>query len=118
MEKEILVNVDTHETRVALVEGGTLTEFYVERPVNQRIVGNLYKAKVENVLPGMQAAFVNIGLEKNAFLYVDDAGPPHNPGDEPEVPSEDLKKASIRDLVRVKQEILVHISDTAYSPCA
>lgn len=109
MEKEILVNVDTHETRAALVEGGTLTEFYVERPLSQRVVGNLYKAKVENVLPGMQAAFVNIGLEKNAFLYVDDADPPHNPGDEPEISTEDLKKASIKDLVRMKQELLVQV---------
>ena len=55
------------------MEDRRLVELYVEREANQRVVGNIYLGRVENVLPGMQAAFVNIGLERNAFLYVDDA---------------------------------------------
>jgi len=61
------------ETRAAVIENGRLVEVYIERSSHQRHVGNIYKGRVENVLPGMQAAFVNIGLERNAFLYVDDA---------------------------------------------
>ena len=72
MEKKIIVNCDTKDTRVAVLEDDRLVEIYLERPVYQRVVGNIYKGIVENVLPGMQAAFVNIGLERNAFLYVDD----------------------------------------------
>ncbi|MEW6523818.1 MAG: Rne/Rng family ribonuclease [Bacillota bacterium] len=109
MEKEIFINVDYDETRVAVVEDGTLVEVYVERPVTQRVAGNLYKAKVENVLPGMQAAFVDIGLDKNAFLYVDDALPPRNGEDDHDDLVEDMKKATIRDLVRVNQEIMVQV---------
>jgi ribonuclease G len=73
--KEILVTVDVDETRAAVLEDGQLVGIFLERPVQQRVVGNIYKGKVENVLPGMQAAFVNIGLERNSFLYVDDALP-------------------------------------------
>lgn len=72
MKKKIIVNCDSKETRVAVLEDDRLAEIYLERPVYQRVVGNIYKGVVENVLPGMQAAFVNIGLERNAFLYVDD----------------------------------------------
>src|SRR5690554_3934414 len=73
MEKKLIVNCDSREIRVGLMEDKRLVEMYIERPENQRVVGNIYKGRVENVLPGMQAAFVNIGLERNAFLYVDDA---------------------------------------------
>jgi len=72
MEQKIVVNYDPKETRVALLEDKKLAEVYIERPMRQRWVGNVYKGVVENVLPGMQAAFVDIGEEKNAFLYVDD----------------------------------------------
>ena len=75
MFKEIVVNVGEEETRVAVLEDNVPVEIYIERAVNQRLVGNIFKGQVENVLPGMQAAFVNIGLEKNAFLYVEDALP-------------------------------------------
>jgi len=67
-----VVNFDHRDTRVAVLEDGSLVELYVERPLQQRVVGNIYKGIVANVLPGMQAAFVDIGLERNAFLYVDD----------------------------------------------
>lgn len=109
MEKEIFINVDYGETRVAVVEDGSLVEIYIERPINERVAGSLYKARVENVLPGMQAAFVDIGLEKNAFLYVDDALPPRGGEDDHEELMESMKKATIRDLVRVKQEIMVQV---------
>ena len=72
MLKEIVVNIGEEETRVAVLEDKLLAEIYIERSINQRLVGNIFKGRVENVLPGMQAAFVDIGLEKNAFLYVDD----------------------------------------------
>ena len=72
MSHSLLVNVTPQETRVALVENGLLAELYVERRKGQSIVGNVYKGKVLRVLPGMQAAFVDIGLDRAAFLYVGD----------------------------------------------
>lgn len=70
--KEILINVQNTNTKVCIVEDGQLVEFWVERKNIAGLVGNIYKGKVTNVLQGMQAAFVNIGLEKNAFLYAGD----------------------------------------------
>jgi ribonuclease G len=72
MNQEILINVTGKETRVALLEGGLPVEFYLERQGSGSIVGNVYKGKVVRVLPGIQAAFVDIGLEKAGFLYVSD----------------------------------------------
>jgi ribonuclease G len=72
MSSEILINVNSGETRVALLESEILVELYVERSSDQGIGGNIYKGRVVRVLPGMQAAFVDIGLEKAAFLYVSD----------------------------------------------
>lgn len=72
MAGNILINVEREETRVALLEGGQLVEFYVERKKDASLVGNIYKGKVVKILPGMQSAFVDIGLEKAAFLYVGD----------------------------------------------
>ena len=68
MEKEILINESMGESRIAIIEDGTLVEVYIEKQDQQRMVGNIYKGKVENVLPGMQAAFVDIGYDINAFL--------------------------------------------------
>src|SRR5665213_3493405 len=68
----IVINADGPETRVALVEDGYLGELYIERKRERGIAGNIYKGRVERVLPGMQAAFVNIGLEKSAYLHVSD----------------------------------------------
>lgn len=70
--KDIMINVNPSDTQVCIVENGELVEFWVERKNLTRLVGNIYKGKVQNVLNGMQAAFVNIGLEKNAFLYAGD----------------------------------------------
>ena len=69
MGKRMVVNVGITETRVALTDNGLLTELYVERRRQRSIVGNVYRGVVTNVLPGMQAAFVDIGLNKDAFLY-------------------------------------------------
>ena len=69
---EILIHVSHEETKVALVENRQLAEFFFERKREAGVVGNIYKGRVNKVLPGMQAAFVDVGLEKAAFLYVDD----------------------------------------------
>ena len=72
MGKRIVVNAGLIETRVAVQDGNVLTELYVEREGRRSIVGSIYKGVVTNVLPGMQAAFVDIGLAKDAFLYAGD----------------------------------------------
>ncbi|MDA8134436.1 MAG: Rne/Rng family ribonuclease [Desulfobacteraceae bacterium] len=72
MLKELVVNSAPHETRVALLENGTVVEVFIERPDETSIAGNIYKGRVQRVLPGMQAAFVDIGFDQAAFIYVDD----------------------------------------------
>jgi ribonuclease G len=74
MKKEIIANCIPDETRVAILEDGQLAEFLIERPSlgMAKLVGNIYKGRVENVLPGISSAFVNVGFEKNAYLYVTD----------------------------------------------
>jgi len=73
MSKELIVSVNGREKKIAIVENERVTEFYIERgEENQGIVGNIYKGRVMRVLPGMQSAFVDIGLERDAFLYVSD----------------------------------------------
>ena len=71
-KRELLVSVDVGEQRVAVLEDDKVAEVYLERPERRSIAGNIYKGVVDNVLPGMEAAFVEIGLEKNGFLYVDE----------------------------------------------
>ncbi|MDQ7794027.1 MAG: Rne/Rng family ribonuclease [bacterium] len=110
MSKEIVVSVEPWETRVALLEEGYLVEIHHERPVQQRAVGNIYKGKVENVLPGMQASFVNLGLERNAFLYVADVSPRDEDGEEIPVSP---RRASIKDLLRPGQEVMVQVTKDA-----
>ena len=75
MSKEIIINHSHHETRVALMEDGMLTELQYEREREQRIVGNIYKGRVVKVLPGMESAFIDIGAERAAFLHIDDIIP-------------------------------------------
>jgi Rne/Rng family ribonuclease len=75
MQKEIYIHVTKEETKAAVLEDRKLVEVYLDRSFQRRLAGNIYKGRVANVLPGMQAAFVNIGLERNAFLYVEDARP-------------------------------------------
>jgi len=106
MPKEILVNIGINETRVAIVEDGDLVEFSVEYPDEQRRAGNIYRGRVENVLPGMQAAFIDIGEEKNAFLYIDDVLPAK--ANDSEV-AERPKNVSITDLLHPGQELIVQM---------
>ena len=72
MYKQIVINDSEHETRVALVEDGTIAELFIERKDDTDIAGNIYKGRVQRVLPGMGAAFVDIGLKQAAFIYVED----------------------------------------------
>src|SRR3970040_1773205 len=72
MSKELVVSATPHETRVAILEEGQLCEIYVEREKEFALVGSIYKGRVTRVLPGMQSAFVDIGLDSDAFLYVSD----------------------------------------------
>ena len=74
MNKEIFINESMGETRIAIQEDNQLVEVYIEKQDNHRMVGNVYKGKVENVLPGMQAAFVDVGYELNAFLPFSEIG--------------------------------------------
>jgi ribonuclease G len=128
MHNTLVINVDIGETRVALVEEGVLGELYVEREQDRSPVGNIYLGKVTRVLPGMQAAFVDIGLDRAAFLHVEDVVPEedleqllshehgHDHGeDEPEDESSSRgkrisRKTPIRDVLREGQEIVVQVS--------
>jgi len=121
MDSEILINVTRDEIRVGLLEGGQVVEFYVERKLDVSLVGNIYKGKVVKILPGMQSAFVDIGLEKAAFLYVTDihAGmEEYAPFLEEEEKNNSIELISkrgrpdltIEDLIQEGQEILVQVS--------
>jgi ribonuclease G len=120
MSSEIIVNAGREETRVALLENGLVTEIYIDRKKDRGIAGNVYKGKVMKVLPGMQAAFVDIGLEKSAFLYVGDvfdSASEYTPmmddeGLELEIETKRKRSHStqIEDLLQEGQEILVQVS--------
>jgi ribonuclease G len=79
-KRELLISVDPGEKRVAVLEDDRVAEVYLERPERRSIAGNIYLGTVDNVLPGMEAAFVEIGLEKNGFLYVDEIVTPELEG--------------------------------------
>src|SRR3954470_17252230 len=122
----IVINADGPETRVALVEGGYLGELYIERKRERGIAGNIYKGRVERVLPGMQAAFVNIGLEKSAYLHVSDVrGTPddlkrlfssesNRASEDDDEDADDAARAGggarIEDLLKEGQEIVVQVT--------
>ncbi|MCB0833841.1 MAG: Rne/Rng family ribonuclease [Bacteroidetes bacterium] len=74
MKKEIIINSTAAETRIAIVEDGRLVEIFVERPEKERMVGDIHKGRVAKVLPGMKAAFVNVGMKQDAFLHFSDIG--------------------------------------------
>ena len=86
MKREILINSAPRETRVAILEDDQLVELLVERPDARRMLGDVYLGKVEAVLPGIQAAFVNIGTEKSAFLHASDVVEAEAPEDDEESP--------------------------------
>ncbi len=104
MLKEIIVEGSNETTMVALLENQQLVEVYFEHAKSHSSIGYIYKGKVENVLPGMQAAFVNIGLEKNGFLYVDDAVAKPKPEEGFPEPA-----YAIADVLKKNQEILVQV---------
>ncbi|MGY5452050.1 ribonuclease G [Agarivorans sp. MS3-6] len=107
MSAELLINVTPTETRVALVDSGILQETHVERDARRGIVGNMYKGRVSRVLPGMQAAFVDIGLEKAAFLHASDIVPHTECVDVTE--QEHFQAGNIAELVRQGQDIMVQV---------
>ncbi|MEM6052703.1 ribonuclease G [Erwinia sp. P7711] len=107
MTAELLVNITPSETRVAYIDGGILQEIHIEREARRGIVGNIYKGRVSRVLPGMQAAFVDIGLEKAAFLHASDIMP-HTEC----VAGDEKKNFTVRDiseLVRQGQDLVVQV---------
>jgi len=112
MRKEIFINQGIHESRIAIVEDGDLAEIWVERPEAERIVGDIYKGTVTAVLPSLQAAFVEIGLERTAFLQVRDMVEAES-DDESNGSSRHRRSRSfpnIQDLVKKGQQLLVQIA--------
>nr|WP_298410108.1 ribonuclease G [uncultured Halomonas sp.] len=101
MSGEVLINLTPMETRVAVVENGVLQEAFIERSRRRGIVGNIYKGKVARVLPGMQAAFIDVGLERAAFIHVHEVMPPHTPNDE---------QVSISQLLQEGQPLVVQVT--------
>ncbi len=130
MQKKLIINDTDYETRVALVENGTIVELFIERQDHSDITGNIYKGRVQRVLPGMQAAFVDIGLNQAAFIYVDDVLGYQDmeieqvmlhPSEDDEVPGSSSavvmlehtisrKGMHIEDMLCEGQEILVHVA--------
>lgn len=105
MSEELLVNVTPTETRVAVVENGMLQEVYIERSASKGIVGNIYKGKVVRVLPGMQAAFVEIGLERTSFIHASDISVIDKEG----VEQRNAEVPDIRSLVWEGQSLIVQV---------
>ncbi len=100
--KEILVNVSPREIRAAVVENGVVQEVYIERASRRGLIGNIYKGKVSRVLPGMQAAFIDLGLRRTGFLHVSDIA--NSRQDNGDVEAEDIRR-----LVSEGQELLVQV---------
>jgi ribonuclease G len=121
--KKIVVNAGVSETRIAVLEDNVLAELFLERPTQRSIVGGVYKGVVTNVLPGMQAAFVDVGLAKDAFLYAGDytdnvaedvVGALTTDDDDPDVDVDEEPRrearAPIEDMLRKGQDVLVQVS--------
>ncbi|HEY0778943.1 MAG TPA: hypothetical protein VGD56_13315, partial [Gemmatirosa sp.] len=128
MKREILINAGTREMRVAIIEDGQFVELLVERPDSRRMVGDIYLGKVEAVLPGIQAAFVNIGTDKSAFLHASDvvfdegADPDDDEDDDEDASDGDAPDAAprrrpgrakappIEEVLKKGQELLVQVT--------
>ncbi|MGZ5473905.1 MAG: Rne/Rng family ribonuclease, partial [Thermoanaerobaculia bacterium] len=118
MSREIVINATRHESRIAVLDEGQVVELWVERTRHRTIVGNIYKGRVTKVLPGMQSAFVDLGLERDAFLYVSDVieDLEEYESETPDelhlddVPQPHRNETSIADLLREGQEIVVQVS--------
>jgi ribonuclease G len=110
MTAEILVNISPREVRAALVENGALQEIFLERANRRGLISNIYKGRVSRVLPGMQAAFVDIGLERTAFLHASDiVHPAVGENGQPDRPIDEGRAADIQSLVSEGGEILVQV---------
>ncbi|MFK8051619.1 MAG: ribonuclease G [Woeseiaceae bacterium] len=111
MREELLINITPNEQRAAVVENGVVHELFVERAARRGIVGNIYKGRVSRVLPGMQAAFIDIGLERTAFLHASDISKP-TPDTSADTEATGIMQKpmpSINDLVAEGGEILVQV---------
>lgn len=104
LKTEILLNVTPYETRVAVIENGLLQEVHLERQKQKGIVGNIYYGRVERVLPGMQAAFINVGLEKAGFLHLSDVLPLKEAQT-----AENLQNLKVEDWIHEGEEFLVQV---------
>jgi len=117
MSREIYINVEQHEKRVTVLDNKKIEEFYIERADTVNLVGNVYKGKVESVLPGIEAAFVDIGLEKNGFLYVTDVEVDTSDfdrllgeeGQEHQEKKEPQRRQSIATMLKKGDEVLVQV---------
>ncbi|MEN8782345.1 MAG: ribonuclease E/G, partial [Desulfobacterales bacterium] len=129
MHRKLVINEALHETRVALLEDGNIVELFIERGDESDIAGNIYKGRIQRVLPGIQAAFIDIGLNQAAFIYVDDVlgerfealeqfldNDQEQPVDTPEPKPDDLPDTEnpytphIEDLINEGQEIMVQVA--------
>src|SRR5262245_47611464 len=123
MQKEMIISAGGHETMVAILEEDLVTEIFVERERQRGVVGNIYKGRVSKVLPGMQCAFIDIGLERDGFLYVSDvvdtieefdrldAGEEDEHGDRGKGRERDrVPHPKIEELLREGQEIVVQVA--------
>ena len=115
VSREIVINSTKHESRIAVLDEGQVVELWIERTRHRTVVGNIYKGRVTKVLPGMQSAFVDIALERDAFLYVDDVLEEFDEleTEAMELPLDEVAQrpeASISDLLREGQEIVVQVS--------
>ncbi|MDD6871754.1 MAG: ribonuclease E/G, partial [Clostridiales bacterium] len=110
MMKDILIESNCGQTRLAALEDGELSEYYVERRGQEKLAGNIYLGRVANILPGMQAAFVDVGLDKNAFLHVGDIQIDKSDfGGDSEKVERQLSGQSIGKMLHMGQEILVQV---------
>src|SRR5215471_9173687 len=120
MTKEMIISSNAHETIVAILEDDLVAEVFVERERQRGVVGNVYKGRVNKVLPGMQSSFIDVGLERDGFLYVADVIDTMEEFDKLESSDEDggsrassrpenLPQAKIEDLLKEGQEIIVQV---------
>ncbi len=109
MQQDILINWSPQETRVAVVENGSVQELHVERTLERGLVGNVYLGKVARVLPGMQSAFVDIGLERAAFLHVADVWTRQPEGEPPQVARSSQPPVPIERQVFEGQALMVQV---------
>ena len=117
MNKRVIIDMGLTEERVAVVEAGRLVEIHIERIEDDKIVGYIYKGKVTNILPGIEAAFVDIGIEKNAFLHIDNDTDDQDKDEEVFIKTDsDSASKTALDKIKVNQEIMVQVVKEAILP--